>query len=96
MYIVYGQAELFFPYTTSLKEKRKTINSIIDRIRKRFNISVAEVEYQDLWQRSILGFTAVSNSHSDMELFTNVVEDTIYRFTESVELTSFSYQILSE
>ena len=48
----------------SLKEKRRVLRSVKDRIRNRFNVSIAEVGYQDKWQRALLGFVAVSNDRS--------------------------------
>ena len=51
MYVVYGYVELYLPYCSSLKEKRKIIHGLISRVRKRFNVSTSEVEFHDLWQR---------------------------------------------
>ncbi|MBI5664789.1 MAG: DUF503 domain-containing protein [Nitrospirae bacterium] len=45
----------------SLKEKRFVIKSITDRIKNKFNVSVAEVDANDLWQRSVIGIAFVSN-----------------------------------
>ncbi|MDA1000631.1 MAG: DUF503 domain-containing protein [bacterium] len=45
----------------SLKSKRKVVKSIIARLRNRFNVAVAEVDYQDKWQLCRLGVSAVSN-----------------------------------
>jgi uncharacterized protein YlxP (DUF503 family) len=45
----------------SLKGKRQVLRSIKDRIRNRFNVSIAEVDYQDKWQRSLIALAAVSN-----------------------------------
>ena len=45
----------------SLKEKRRAVKSLKDRLRSRFNISVAEVNAQDNWQRAILGVAIVGN-----------------------------------
>lgn len=45
----------------SLKEKRFVVKSLIDRIKNKFNVSVAEVDANDLWQRSIIGIAFVSN-----------------------------------
>lgn len=53
--------ELFIPESTSLKSKRFAIKSIKDRLRSRFNVSVAEVDNGDKWQRASLGVVAVSN-----------------------------------
>lgn len=52
--------ELFLGGANSLKEKRRVLKSVIDRIKNRFNVSVAEVGQQDTWQRSILGISFVS------------------------------------
>ncbi len=51
----------------SLKEKRHVIKSIIQRLQSRFNISIAEVGENDKWQRSIIGFSVVSNSNKQIE-----------------------------
>ena len=48
----------------SLKEKRRVLRSVKDRIRNRFNVSIAEVGYLDKWQRALLGFAAVSNDRN--------------------------------
>jgi len=45
----------------SLKEKRFVIKSLIDRVKSKFNVSVAEVDANDLWQRSVIGIAFVSN-----------------------------------
>lgn len=47
----------------SLKEKRRVVKSLKDRLRNRFNISIAETGNQDLWQRGELGFTCISSDH---------------------------------
>ncbi|NLV22708.1 MAG: DUF503 domain-containing protein [Syntrophomonadaceae bacterium] len=92
MFIVYGHAELFFPYCASLKEKRKYIQSIVARIRKRFNISIAEVAYQDLWQRSILGFSAVCGSQAEADLILQVIRDNLDRHEDAYELLHFQHR----
>jgi len=96
MHILYGYAELFLPHCSSLKDKRKIINSIITRIRKRFNISISEVEYHNLWQRSILGFCAVSHNMAEIKLFTESIEDTLYNNSLNLETTSFVHDIISQ
>lgn len=44
--------EIFLNGINNLKEKRKIINSLKDSLRNNFNISISEVDYEDLWQRS--------------------------------------------
>lgn len=45
----------------SLKEKRQVIRSLVGRIKSRFNVSIAEVELLDLWNKSVIGFAYVAN-----------------------------------
>ncbi len=63
--------ELFFPYARSLKDKRRILHGFKDRLR-RHNVALAELEYQDLWQRTRLGIVTL-NSHA------SVVEETLGR-----------------
>ncbi len=56
--------ELFIPGSQSLKDKRQVLHGIKDRLRGTFNLSVAEVDSQDLWQKAILGMACVSNEHN--------------------------------
>ncbi len=44
----------------SLKEKRHVVASLKDRLRSRFNVAVAEIGYQDLWQRALVSAVTVS------------------------------------
>lgn len=50
------------PVCTSLKEKRNQIKPLITRLQKEFNVSVAELDYQDRWQETMIGCTYLSNS----------------------------------
>jgi len=63
----------------SLKEKRHIIRSLIERIKSRFNASVAEVDLNDKWKNAIIGMTCVSNEtgHADsmMAKMVNFVEN---------------------
>ncbi len=53
--------DLHIPEANSLKSKRQVIKSLIDRIKNKFNVSVSEVDAQNLWQRSIIGIAFVAN-----------------------------------
>lgn len=55
------KVELHIYESNSLKEKRHVIKSIIGKLSSRFNISIAEVDLNDLWQRAVIGFSIVSN-----------------------------------
>lgn len=53
--------ELYMPDADSLKAKRQILLSLKDRLRDKFNVSVAEVADQDLWQKAVLGIACVAN-----------------------------------
>jgi uncharacterized protein YlxP (DUF503 family) len=59
--------ELHFPGARSLKDKRQLLRSLETRVRNRFNVSVAEVEHQDLWQRATLAVVGVNTDHAHLE-----------------------------
>ncbi|MGG1661372.1 DUF503 domain-containing protein [Brevibacillus sp. NRS-1366] len=58
------QIEMLLPSCQNLKEKRAIVKSLIGKLRSRFNVSVAEVAYQEQWQRTVLGIAAVANEIS--------------------------------
>ena len=68
-------------------------NSIIDRIRKRFNVSISEVEHQDLWQRSTIAFSAIGSGYPELELITNAVKETFYNYAGDLEITELKHDI---
>ncbi len=61
--------------SNSLKDKRHTIRSIIDRIKSKFNISIAEIEFNDSWQTALIGFACVTNNtnHAN-QIISNVIK----------------------
>ena len=61
--------EFHIPGSQSLKDKRMVLRSVKDRIKK-FNVSVAEIDHHDLWQRAALGVVtiATTQAHADREL----------------------------
>lgn len=74
----------------SLKDKRRVVKSFKDQVRNRFNVSIAEVEDQDLWQRAVLGVAAVGNDGR----FLNAELDKIVDFLRGFhELELVDYQI---
>ena len=52
--------ELFIADSQSLKDKRQVLLSLKDRLRQKFNLSVAEIEDQDLWQKAVLALACVA------------------------------------
>ena len=51
--------DIHIPHAHSLKDKRMVVRRIKDRLRSKFNVSVAEVDHQDLWQRSQISVVTV-------------------------------------
>jgi uncharacterized protein YlxP (DUF503 family) len=62
MHIGLCTIDLQLPGNGSLKGKRSVIKSITTRVGREFNVSIAEVDAQDIWQRAVLGVAIVSNS----------------------------------
>ncbi|MDD3271950.1 MAG: DUF503 family protein, partial [Syntrophomonadaceae bacterium] len=54
-----------------------------------------EVEFHDLWQRSSLGFSAVSHNSPELELIINSIKETFLNYSEDTEMTVFDYNIIS-
>ena len=61
------RARLILPLARSLKDKRQVVNSIKDKLRQSFNISIAEVELMDDRQQVVLGIAMVSNEMSHLQ-----------------------------
>ncbi len=70
MPIAYCTLELYLPYSQSLKEKRMILRKAQDRLRARSNFSIAEVDYQDLWQRAKLAAVTVGADNAVVERVT--------------------------
>ncbi|MGE5588503.1 MAG: DUF503 domain-containing protein [Clostridia bacterium] len=71
--------EVFIGGASSLKDKRRVVRRVCDRVRARHNVAIAEVGECDLWQRSTLGVACVSN---EMKL----VESVLSRVLRDVEM----------
>ncbi|MGD1010666.1 MAG: DUF503 domain-containing protein [Candidatus Aminicenantales bacterium] len=53
--------EIFFPYARSLKDKRRILHGFKERLKGRYNVAVAELDYQDKWQRALLGVVTLNS-----------------------------------
>ena len=62
MVIAVAEITLHLPDAHSLKDKRQIIKSVIERVRNRFEVSIAEVGQNDMWQVAQIGLSYVSNS----------------------------------
>ncbi len=75
MVVAIGTFEMHFPEVHSLKEKRHIVRSLIDRVKAKFNASIAEVEHNDLWQRGTIGVSMVANDRVLLQQMAQKIED---------------------
>ena len=80
MFVGVLRLTLHLPDPGSLKSKRHLLRSAIDRVKAKFNVSIAEVAENDLWQRSVVGVAAVGNDHA----FVNESLDKVADFVASM------------
>jgi len=73
--------DLHVPESRSLKAKRAAIRPIVDGLRHRFRVSVAEVDHLDQWQRAAIGVALVSGSARQL----HEVLDSVTRFVEAAD-----------
>jgi uncharacterized protein YlxP (DUF503 family) len=66
--------ELHLEGAHSLKDKRHTVKGLKDRLRSKFNVAVAEIDHQDLWQRAVIAAVTVSSDHTHAEQVLQSVE----------------------
>jgi uncharacterized protein YlxP (DUF503 family) len=59
--------ELKIDHSHSLKDKRHVVKSLKEKLRSRFNVAVAEIDYQDVWQRSVVAAVTVSPDRARAE-----------------------------
>jgi uncharacterized protein len=59
--------ELHIADAQSLKDKRQVLRSLKDRLRAHFNVAVAELDFEDTWQRSVVGVVTLSNKEHHVE-----------------------------
>ena len=59
--------EIHLPYADSLKDKRQVLRKVKDRLRAKFNVAIAELDHQELWQRATLGVVTLSNKQQNLE-----------------------------
>ena len=73
-YVAVLVIHLHFPEAHSLKAKRSELNPVKSYLRQKLDLSVAEVDHQDTWQRSALGFAVVSSTAAQVTMVLDEVE----------------------
>jgi uncharacterized protein YlxP (DUF503 family) len=67
--------ELRLDESHSLKDKRHVVKGLKDRLRHKFNVAVAEIDHQELWQRSVVAAVTVSSDQTNAESILQSVEN---------------------
>ena len=94
--VAVGTVELHLPDVGSLKGKRHVLKGLKEKLRHRFEISVAEVDHQDLWQRAALGITCAGESASHCRDVLSEIERFVARTAAgTAELTGSVHQVVS-
>lgn len=82
MHILLITLELHIPLAHSLKDKRSQIKSLKDRISHRFNVSIAEIDFLDDWQRAMLGICIISSDKSYLDKQYSLIESVVIDYSE--------------
>jgi uncharacterized protein YlxP (DUF503 family) len=87
-------AHLHLPGVSSLTDKRQILRRLKDRLREHHNVSVAEVEHQDLWQRATVGVVGIASARVPLERTFASIQDEVERHTPG-EVLSCDVEYLS-
>lgn len=74
--------EVHFPHARSLKDKRRSLSGFRDRLRGRHNAAVAELDFQDKWQRARIGVATINSSRRMVESVLEHILSEADRFLE--------------
>ena len=79
MFVGVCQIEIMLPGSASLKDKRFVLSSVKTKIQNKFNVSIAEVAHNELWQRALLGLALVTNEHKMVDQVFTKILDLLYQ-----------------
>jgi uncharacterized protein YlxP (DUF503 family) len=89
------KVSLRLPENMSLKGKRQVLKSITSRVRNKFNVAVAEVDDNDVWQLATIGLCCVSNNRRHTNQVLSRVVDFMVNSRFEVELLDYEIEIIS-
>jgi uncharacterized protein YlxP (DUF503 family) len=96
VFIGIARFELFIPASESLKDKRQVLRSVTQNVRNKFNVAIAEVDHQDLWQRTAFGVSCVASSMGHCRKVIQEVEKAIARSAaDQAEIIDRSIEIVA-
>jgi uncharacterized protein YlxP (DUF503 family) len=85
--------EIHIPDAQSLKDKRQVLRSLKDRLRREYNVAIAELDHHDVWQRSVIGIVTLSNEEKHVREMLNKVLDEADRILGSA-LINQNFEII--
>lgn len=85
--------ELMVPGSNSLKERRQVVKSLVEQLRGKFNVSVAEVDDPQVWRRAVIGIACVANQSVFVNQVLNKVVDAI-RGDPRVSIIDYEMEML--
>ncbi len=85
--------DFYLPSSQSLKEKRSILSGIKRRLKNNLNLSVAEFDYHDLWQRSQIGIAYISKDQPSAQKQASQIEEKILERFEG-QITDINHEIL--
>ena len=87
--------KIHIPGSRSLKDKRSVVKSLVMRLQKQFNISVAEVDDHDLWQMATIGLACVSNHNNRVDEIISAAINLIERDFPTIEIVEKEMELFS-
>ena len=94
MVIGTARVQYHLPFAHSLKEKRGIVKSMIARIRGRFDVSIAEVDHHNLWQRTALGIAYVTNDVRHADEVINKIGDMLPGLSPDAEFLDIETEVI--
>jgi uncharacterized protein YlxP (DUF503 family) len=90
--------EISIPHAQSLKDRRQVVRSLKDKLRHGFNVSVAELDDANLWNRATLGIAAISGSSAYLDGQMREVDDALNRLANTLgaEIVDSWVEVLAE
>jgi uncharacterized protein YlxP (DUF503 family) len=85
---------LSFPICTSLKDKRSRLKPLLARLPREFNISVAEIDYQDTWQSALVACAQVSNDYKYVQRALQKIPYWIEKHYPDVAIVDFQIELI--
>lgn len=94
--MIVGTAAYTFriPLAHSLKDKRRLVKSLLERVRQRYHAAAAEVDCQDVWQKAVIGVAVVSNDTRHAEEMLEHITHFMEEFSVEMELIQVDIELL--